>query len=234
MLGWPFLVAPGRRRDHTTIVAPRVLVEHLDYGVLEAQASPGPPGTVEASSARGRRLFIAYWTEPVEDVRDEHGRPLRIIYGFVCFDGTPAAVDDADRRAALGAVRSAYRAFLADEDRHTVVPSAPFTLRSPASAMAVAQPDRSPRSLAAWLIGASALVILAVVAGVALLVVRPSPAVDVGPPPRSPSPVCAAPSPEDSPEASPTASPSRVRFRRSPGSSGSPAPPAPSRSPCPG
>jgi hypothetical protein len=238
MLGWPFLVAPGRRRDHTTIMAPRVLVEQLDYGVLEEQARPGPPRTVEARSARGRRLFIAYWTEPVEDVRDEHGRPLRMIYGFACLDGSLAAVDEADRRAALAAVRSAYRAFLADEDRHTVEPSAPFTLHSPAAAVA-AQPDRSSRSLPAWLVGASALVILAVVAGVALLLVRPSPAVDVAPssptssPALSPSPACPSPSRSVSPSAS--ASPaSRIKFRRSPDSSGSPAPPAPSRSPCPG
>jgi len=227
MLGWPFLVAPGRRRDHTTIVAPRVLVEHLDYGILEAQASPGPPGTVEASSARGLRLFIAYWTEPVNDVRDEHGRPLRMIYGFVCLDGTPATVEDADRRAALDAVRSAYRAFLADEDGQTVVSSAPFTLRSPARARAAAQPDRASRSLPAWLIGAAALVILAVVTGVALLIGRPSPAVDVESPPVSPSPVCTQPSPTDSPS-------SQVKFRRTPGLPGSSAPPAPSRSPCPG
>lgn len=237
MLGWPFLVAPGRRRDHTTIMAPGVLVEQLDYGVLEEQTSPGPPRTVEARSARGRRLFIAYWTEPVDDVRDEHGRPLRMIYGFVCFDGTPAAVDNTDRQAALDAVRSAYRAFLADEDGHAVEPSAPFTLHSPALTMTAA-PDRSPPSLPAWLIGASALVILAVVAGVALLIGRPTSAVDGGPPPvpslapsvapsAAPSPVCAAPSPSDS------RSPG-FRFRRSPGSSGSPALPAPNRSPCPG
>jgi hypothetical protein len=252
MLGWPFLVAPGRRRDHTTIVAPRILVEQLDYGVLEEQASPGPPRTVQARSARGRRLFIVYWTEPVPDVRDEHGRPLRMIYGIVSFDGPPSAAVDADRQAARDAVRPAYRAFLADEDGHAVVPSAPFPLHAPAALAApgaaepVAAPVGSarPRPFPVRLVAASAgavlVVVFVVVAGVALLASRPSPAMD-GPPAASPTPPSSPACVEVEPSASGTAAPSvpetapsRIRFRRSPGSPGSPARPGPGRSPCPG
>ena len=66
-MGWPFLVAAGRRRDYTTLLAPRFLVAELDHGVLEQVVRPDARGRVRRPwwrSARGRglRLSVAYAT----------------------------------------------------------------------------------------------------------------------------------------------------------------------------
>jgi hypothetical protein len=58
-VGWPFLVAAGRRRDYTILLAPDFLVADLDHGVLERVTGPdgedGRPTTVDTRSGRGRR-----------------------------------------------------------------------------------------------------------------------------------------------------------------------------------
>jgi hypothetical protein len=163
-LGWPFLVAAGRRRDYSTLLAPRFLVAELDYGILNKVAEPttgeGPPAVIEVRTPRGRDLTIVYATHlltaadlltasdpvaedkavvPVLPPRDEHNRPLRLIYGFATPNvriSQPATTDLAFARAAALDV---YRPFLENEEAITVIPSEPFPLQS----VVTARPDSS-------------------------------------------------------------------------------------------
>jgi hypothetical protein len=152
-------------------------------------------------------------------VRDEHGRPLRLIYGFICLDASVAGPDGADLGYARAAALETYRRFLADEDRLTVEASQPFPLRSgtapwpgaravpPATvAAAVARPRT-----AAVFVGTVAVAVLAVLgAGAAVAWHRPAPAPAVCPSAPASAPASARPSPLPalSPSLSPSPSPS--------------------------
>lgn len=130
---WPFLIARGRQRGYSVLLAPHFLVADGDYGFLEEAAGPvhesEPVRVGLATSGRGRRFGLV-WSEhrvTAEDVggttdpRDEHSRPLRLLYGFLTTDtavNAPADLDGA-RRAAL----DTYRRFLADEHHFTTEPS---------------------------------------------------------------------------------------------------------------
>jgi hypothetical protein len=137
--GWPFLVGAGRRRDYSVLLAPDFLLADATHGRLGEIVTPtpvdAPPRLIEASTGTGQRLGIAYATHLVShaDVprpRDEHGRPLRLMYGFVCPAGqidTPATADlDAARAASL----ATYRRYLANEDPFTTAASTAFLLHS--------------------------------------------------------------------------------------------------------
>jgi hypothetical protein len=140
--GWPFLVASGLHRDYRTLLAPTPLVDSLDYGVLDTVAPPMTSRIIDVTTARGRQLSIAAASHLLAasdlgtgngtkgSVRDEHGRPLRLIYGFACLDGRVVELDDIDLEQALTTALDTYRRFLADEDRLAVEASAPFPLRS--------------------------------------------------------------------------------------------------------
>ncbi|MGH3645828.1 MAG: hypothetical protein ACRDTM_01400 [Micromonosporaceae bacterium] len=138
--GWPFLVASGRRRDYSILLAPDFLVDELDYGILEEVVSPAserdPARVVQVDTRGGRRLSIAYATHLLsgEDVgepaRDEHGRPLRLVHGFVSRDGLITEPAPADLAFAREAALEAYRRFLEDEEQFAVVPAPAFPLRS--------------------------------------------------------------------------------------------------------
>ncbi|MGH3735815.1 MAG: hypothetical protein ACRDT6_09375 [Micromonosporaceae bacterium] len=221
--GWPFLVASGRRRDHSILLAPDFLVDALDYGVLEEVAGPGSERArvVETVTGGGQRLWIGYATHLVTagDVaggaaRDEHGRPLRLVYGFVTRDRlSDIAPDDMAyaREVALGT----YRRFLDDEEQYAVTAAPAFDLRSatvagsPATAArtraASAAVAGTPAGSAAWsshltstVAWLSLLVIATALALTVLLWPRPAepprcPAVQSAPPsaaPASPSPSC--------------------------------------------
>jgi hypothetical protein len=192
--GWPFLIAAGRRRDYSTLLAPDFLVAALDYGVLDEAVRPGSDGSVEVRTGGGRRLTIVSATKSVR-VRDEHGRPLRMMYGFVCVDGSVPVPAAEDLATALAAASPVYERFLADEDRLLVEPSAGFPLRSvvvrpppPALLPAV-------RNRAALLLGGGVLALgLTVTAAVSMAGEKP-PAV----------------APSVSPAPSPTPSPSILR-----------------------
>ncbi len=179
--GWPFLVAAGRRRDYSTLLAPDFLIADLDYGILDEVVRPtseaGPATVVEVRTRGGRRLTIVYATHLLttadlparaSGVRDEHGRPLRLIYGFAALDTwIPAPAQD-DLDAARDAALAVYRRFLGDEERFAVVPSRPFPLRSAVRAMLAApEPVSShPPRRALWLGGAALAAGLAVAAAV--------------------------------------------------------------------
>ena len=196
-MGWPFLIGSGRRRDYSTLMAPDFLVAELEYGILDEKVSPIPVGAparvIEVTARGGRRLAIAYATHLVtaDDVagpqatpgaevagpRDEHSRPLRLSFGFVCPDASIDGPAEADLDVARVAALDVYRRFLDNEEGFGVVPSSAFPLRSgitvvaaparpapvpgvPSTAGGFAAPSRPAR----WLWG------LAAVAGVALVV----------------------------------------------------------------
>lgn len=213
--GWPFLVGAGRRRDYSVLLAPDFLVARGEYGLLNEIVTPtavdGPPRVVEATTGGGR-VGIAYVTRlvtaaDVANPRDEHSRPLRVIYGFVCQDGRidePAGADlDAARTAAL----DVYRRFLDGEAHFAAVPSAPFPLESTVTAQAPsapagrrASPDPVPirPRPPVWAWGAAAVAAVAAVAVTALLVANTGtePGQDK-PPTPSPSVSTARPSTSD-------------------------------------
>jgi hypothetical protein len=175
--GWPVLVAAGRRRDYSTLLAPDFLVAELDFGVLETVMRPAGaddiPVVVEARTGAGRQLSVVYATHLMPDIRDEHGRPLRVIYGFASPDAHIEDPDPADLKRALDAGLTMYRRFLADEEGATVAGSAAFALRSVARPLAAAEPaashPRVPVGLAA--IAVAVMVVAAVVTVLALVFV---------------------------------------------------------------
>lgn len=143
MHGWPFLIARGRRRGYSVLLAPAFL--RADYGLLEEVAGPVPANqpvqVATARTSRGEEVCVAWSAHLVtaEDLadgtepRDEHSRPLRLLYGFACQRAVPASPSDVDMARSLTAAMATYRRFLADEQRFTVESSAPFDLRSPVS-----------------------------------------------------------------------------------------------------
>jgi len=145
--GWPFLIARGRRRGYTVLLAPGWLIAAQGHGVLEETVTPvaGQPWRVAvAGTTQGRRVGLAWAEHPVTGadvtgtpdsgggapVRDEHSRPLRLLYGFLCADamiGDPSGDDLArSRDAAL----DTYRRFLTDEEHFTIEGSTPFDITS--------------------------------------------------------------------------------------------------------
>ena len=135
---WPFLIARGRQRGYSVLLAPHFLLAEGDYGFLEEATGPVPesdPVRVGvATSQRGRRFGLA-WSEHrvtaadvggTADPRDEHSRPLRLLYGFLSADTTITAPAGADLDHARRAALDTYRRFLTDEHRFTTEPSTPL------------------------------------------------------------------------------------------------------------
>jgi hypothetical protein len=168
--GWPFLVGRGRRAGHRVLLAPDFLVTEHDHGILEASSVY----TTELTSSAGRRLAVRCSTHQVsaEDVaaagqpRDEHGRPLRLIYGVVATGVEPV---NADLRVALESALDTYRRFLRREDDFEVVPSQAFPLTAPARRSMVdsapaAVPGRRPGPRSVALLSGAALAAVLVIA----------------------------------------------------------------------
>jgi hypothetical protein len=167
--GWPFLVGRGRRTGHRVLLAPDFLVEARDHGILEAASEQ----VEELTSSAGRRLSVRCSTHEVsaDDIaaagnpRDEHGRPLRLIYGVVAMGVEPA---NADLLVALESSLDTYRRFLKREDDFEVepAPTFPLTARTPLVAPVPAAADRpGPRSVAV-LSGVGLIAVLTIVLSV--------------------------------------------------------------------
>jgi hypothetical protein len=133
--GWPFLIAAGPHRDYGIVLAPDFLVADLDYGFLDEAVRPGgEPRTVEVRSRGGRRLTVVSATHTLAPgeaaaTHDEHGRPLRLLYGFVCRHPV-ADPDPADLAATFAVALEAFRRFLDDEYSPAVMAGQPFAVRS--------------------------------------------------------------------------------------------------------
>jgi hypothetical protein len=194
MTGWPFLIARGRRRGYSVLLAPDFLVVQGEYGFLEDVVGPTrSAATIRTASAgtRGGRPVCLLWTEhrvtaadlggAGEGPADEHSRPLDLLHG-VLLPGTrvvEAARADLDhtRRAAL----ETYRRFLADEEDFTVAVSSEF-----ATATTVEQPPAAVPPSPAHRVGVPVLLALSGV--VVFFGLRWLGAADPPPPPPPPPP----------------------------------------------
>jgi hypothetical protein len=145
---WPFLVARGRRRGYRTLLAPGFLVAAREHGILDDTVVPSDQEdqarVIEVATGAGRPLTVVHAShvvtsadvaEPgtgpaVSPPRDEHSRPLQLIYGFVCADGPIPEPQDEDLRMCRETALGVYRRFLGDEEGFAVEPSGEFAPRS--------------------------------------------------------------------------------------------------------
>jgi branched-chain amino acid transport system substrate-binding protein len=131
--GWSYLVARGRRTGYRTVLAPDFLVDRGLDGLLASRVAAARDGgdqrLVEVDVAELGRLTVAVMTERPslreldvdtesdELATDEHGRPLRMLFGVVVLGRMRRAVRDGDLQRARGDALVSYRRFLAAEDR---------------------------------------------------------------------------------------------------------------------
>lgn len=196
---WPFLIARGRQRGYSVLLAPHFLLAEGDYGFLEEATGPVPqaqPVRVGAATSQRGRRFGLVWSEHLvtaadvggtADPRDEHSRPLRLLYGVLSADTAINASAGADLDHARRAALDTYRRFLTDEHHFTTEPSNPLDARAaepsasfaptaeraaPVDARAISpeppQARRWARTLvisAAVVAGAAAVFVVAIVVG---------------------------------------------------------------------
>ncbi len=163
---WPFLIARGRRRGYSALLVPGFLREH---GFLEATVTPLDDVPSRAvKTPHGVLVWAEHAVTEVEsggEPRDEYGRPLVLLHGFLCPDGEPATV-----AAALARTRAValvvYGRFLAGEEAFRAERSEPFAIGVVARPRVAppAAPTRPRRGLA-WA-GAGVLVAAGAVAAV--------------------------------------------------------------------
>jgi hypothetical protein len=146
-------------------MAPDFLVGELDYGILDEVVRPtseGDPATVvEVRTRGGRDLTVVYATHlltaadiqarqttaraKIAEPRDEHSRPLRLIYGFVSSDARITQPAEADLHFAWDAALKVYRRFLENENTVGVAPARSFALHSRVISKPMATAGSSPR-----------------------------------------------------------------------------------------
>jgi hypothetical protein len=140
---WPFLIARGRRRGYSALLVPGFLREH---GFLEATVIPlDDVPSRAAATPHGVLVWAEHAVTTAEaggEPRDEYGRPLVLLHGFLCPDGDPVAAPAALARTGSTAL-SAYQRFLADEEGFRAERSEPFAIEV-AEVAEVARPRVSP------------------------------------------------------------------------------------------
>ncbi len=168
VLGWPFLVARGRRQGYRTLLAPDFLTSrnlHERLSNSTKSVKPGQIGQIELDYADGDLLSVTYTTEQLRGSdangaadqaggrrppTDQHGRPLELLYGIVSLSRVAVPLDDEDLRTAREYALRTYQRFLADEDMFDVDGSHSFSLRStPIDTRAPRQPPRAEMRRAA-------------------------------------------------------------------------------------
>ena len=154
-LGWPFLIGRGRRTGHRVLLAPDFLVTAGDHGVLEGISGNTVmklgPLTVRSATHQVEARDVNETERP----RDEHGRPLRLIYGVVAKGVEPA---NADLPNALAAALATYRRFLSAEQRFTVESAQAIPLADQPSTVDSVTPAETHRTRVAVLAAGAALV----------------------------------------------------------------------------
>jgi hypothetical protein len=147
--GWAFLVARGRRKGYRSLLVPDFLAESNEYGVLSQMTGAdapvgGAPTIARVHGLAAGDVVLTYQTQrltygdvgissdhrPEEPLTDEFGRPLDLLYGFVCRAAGLSTVDDADFLTARAEAIRTYQRFLADESGFELETSKPFVLRS--------------------------------------------------------------------------------------------------------
>ncbi|ADJ46581.1 hypothetical protein AMES_4756 [Amycolatopsis mediterranei S699] len=168
---WPFLIARGRRRGYSALLVPGFLREH---GFLEATATPlDDVPSRAAATPHGVLVWAEHTVTAAEargEPRDEYGRPLVLLHGFLCPDGDPAPAAAALTRTRTTAL-AVYDRFLADEEGFRTERSEPFAIEvteiTEVVRPRVSPPDTPVRPVRglAWA-GAGVLVVAAAVAAV--------------------------------------------------------------------
>lgn len=161
---WPFLIARGRRKGYSVLLAPGFLVAEREHGFLEDVASPTRPDEpvrVAATETPGGRRVSLVWTDyrvahadvPSDGAADaaahpvdEHSRPLRLLHGFLLTDGQVSSAEPADLERTREAALDTYRRFLADEENFTIEESAPLPIASPVVRLAPPTPQVPPHA----------------------------------------------------------------------------------------
>lgn len=161
--GWPFLVARGRERGYSVLLAPPFLMD--SYGLLEEVTRP--TSGVEVATVRGLCVVWSEYAVTHDDIgaepRDEHSRPLRLLHGFVA-ERTIVQPSEVDMSVSRSAALDTYRRFLGDEERFAVEPSTPFPVRSNIGSPApMSKPDPRPRKYAVPAIVAGVVLVGAVI-----------------------------------------------------------------------
>jgi hypothetical protein len=120
---WAFLVARGRHKGHRTILVPDFLAKGGVPGLL-SESVDGAAGSqpVSVNTPMGMVTVLSrthrLTSRDVEGlVIDEHGRPLELLYGFVCRAAGIREAHEDDFKEALEQSLQAYRRFLANENR---------------------------------------------------------------------------------------------------------------------
>jgi hypothetical protein len=188
--GWPFLIARGRRRGYSVLLAPDFLIDRQGYGFLEEIVAPPPPGAVRTrQSGRSQVVWSAHPVAESDidgDPHDEHGRPLLLLFGFLCEKGK-VELDTADLDRSRGEALTTYRRFLAGEERFTIERSSSFSLRSAvtshAASPAVASPAAPRRKAGPGVFAAGGAVVLALTIALAFVSCQGEPP---APPPPTP------------------------------------------------
>jgi hypothetical protein len=124
--GWPFLIAGGVSAGYRVLLAPEFLLANQDLHVLDSlplSDQDEQARIVEVATSTGPRMSVVYLTHlaTAEDVdnrkapRDEHGRRLAWICGFITDQPLPNGATPADITTSLAAAKGTYNRFLADE-----------------------------------------------------------------------------------------------------------------------
>ncbi|RSM48746.1 hypothetical protein DMA12_06410 [Amycolatopsis balhimycina DSM 5908] len=165
---WPFLVARGRRRGYSALLVPGFLREH---GFLEATAIPLDDVPSRAvATPHGVLVWAEHAVTAAEargEPRDEYGRPLVLLHGFLCPDGEPVTASAALAWTTTAALTT-YGRFLADEEGFRTDRSEPFPIEVAAVARPRVAPPEEPARPVRGLVGAgaAALVVAGAVAAV--------------------------------------------------------------------
>jgi hypothetical protein len=192
-VGWAFLVARTRTRGYRLMLAPaercpirldlieRYARPHVNGGGPTIQILRDGPATLSLVCDTHRLTqadlgTASPGTQPADLVLDEHGRPIDVVYGFVCEAAVQEAAESDLATARTQALDAYSRALTGDEAQ----PSKPYRLESSmwaephghASALRVEQPFppaparsavttrvRSTRSTRIWAIVAGAVTV---------------------------------------------------------------------------
>jgi hypothetical protein len=176
-----FLIARGRRQGYRLLLVPDFVTTDEHRHLVDNVQSTSEQEAPRIAYAEGS-LALVYRARTLraEDldngrpVRDEHGRPLTLLYGFATRARRVDRVDEADLDRAWHDAISVYRAFLSHESAFQPVGSARFALASlvttppgypPSSGYA--EPVPPPPRVLRWLpVAAGVVAVLGIVLGV--------------------------------------------------------------------
>jgi hypothetical protein len=190
-VGWAFLVARTRTRGYRLMLAPADRAA-IRTDLIERCARPDVNGGPTIQIVRDGQAVLSLVfdthrltgadlaaasvrTEPADLILDEHGRPIDVVYGFVCAAAVQEAADsdlataraqalDAYRRALTGGQAPPSEPYRLESSLRAVPPGGidarPMPLPPASLRSAVATQPRSTGSKRIWMIVAGAVTVL--------------------------------------------------------------------------